>query len=98
MDLLLKMLETSEQQGEQVHMLAQKSSPRKTNLCQSKFTVWVWTYQLLANFRGIHTPCIRLEWGHKPNRMLFQTGHGISKELVLTASQLKAISQQNSKS
>ena len=27
MDLLQKMLETSEQQGEQVHMQAQKSSP-----------------------------------------------------------------------
>ena len=37
MDPLRKMLETNEQQGEQVHMQAQKSSPSEINLCQSKF-------------------------------------------------------------
>lgn len=41
MDLLRKMLETSEQQGEQVHVQAQKSSPVEINLRQSKFTVRV---------------------------------------------------------
>jgi hypothetical protein len=55
MDPLRRMLETSEQQGEQVRVQAQKSSPDEINLRQSMFTVWVWTYQLLADFRGIHT-------------------------------------------
>ena len=62
------MLETSEQQDEQVHMRAEKNFPCEINLRQSKFTVLVlWTYQLLADFRGIHTLSIRLKWGHKPN-------------------------------
>ena len=55
MDLLRKMLETSEQQGEQVHRQDQKSSPGEINLRQSEFAVWVWTYQLFADLRGIHT-------------------------------------------
>ena len=41
MDLLQKMLETSEQQGEQVHAQAQKSFPKEIHFRQSAFTVRV---------------------------------------------------------
>jgi hypothetical protein len=67
MGLLQKMLETSEQQGGQVHVQAQKSSPNEIYFRQSAFTVPAWTYQLFADFFSIHPSSIRLKWGHKPN-------------------------------